>query len=490
MPEYFSDLNLDQVVASITATAKDYDLAPFFFLPLTDLDTVNYRQDALRDLEQPRLLAIVHAFADKMRVMREHLSLVRKLRYLFSQEAWFLYAVDFYCQAVAEFARDLSDATVRSQGFLGLRDFLTGYVRSDSFIALGEETHRVQSALAQVRYMLTIKGDQIRVSHGEDAIDYSADVEATFNKFRQGDAKNYLVRIAEPPDMNHVEAAVLDLVAKLIPEPFAALDAYNQRHEGFLDPTIARFDREVQFYLAFLQHIEPLRLAGLGFCRPHVSDRSKEVGASGTFDLALGAKLVSENLPVVRNDFYLTEPERIFVVSGPNQGGKTTFARTFGQLHHLASLGLLVPGSEARLFLCDRLFTHFERQEDPLGMHGKLEDDLIRMHGILEQTTGNSIVILNEIFTSTTLEDAIFLGTKVLTSIIESGLLCVCVTFIDELASLGDTTVSAVSTVDPDDPAVRTYKVVRRPADGLAYAAALAQKYGLSYPALKGRLTS
>ena len=251
---------------------------------------------------------------------------------------------------------------------------------------------------------------------------------------------------------------------------------------------IARFDREVQVYLGYLSFIQPLKEAGLHFCLPKVSSSSRKASATDTFDLALARKLVAEKRPVVTNDLELRGTERILVVSGPNQGGKTTFARTFGQLHCLAALGFPVPGTNARLFLCDRVLTHFAKQERVEDLHSGLEDELLRLRALVMQATSRTVVVMNESFASTTSEDQLFLGREIIGRLSALGLLAVYVTFIDELSRLGPEVVSMMSTVRPDNPAERTFKVVRKPADGHAYAMVLAEAHGLGYDTVRARL--
>ena len=487
-PAVFADLNLDQMVEAVTSGRAEYDLAPFFYTRLRTVEAIAYRHEILRDLCDSTLSESIASFSKQMAAMREHLNQAAKLHYPRQRQRWFLDAAAIYGDAVAALLDGLSRAGLRSRGLLAFRRYLADYTASAAFAQLRAETERLREELAGIRYCLQIGDSRVKVTRYEGEADYGVEVAVTFERFKQGAVEDYGVKFINLMDMNHVEAGILDLVAELYPEIFAALGDYAERQRGYLDPMVDAFEREVQFYAAYLELMAPLQAAGLAFCYPQVSSESKEVAGRAVFDLALAAKLVPAGLPVVGNDFELAGLERILVVSGPNQGGKTTFARTLGQMHYLASLGLPVPGNQARLFLFDQMFTHFERGENLLDLRGKLEDDLIRMHAILARATPASLVIMNEVFTSTTLQDAVFLGTQVLEQIIRLELLCVCVTFVDELASLGSATVSMVAAVAPGNPAERTYKLVRRPADGLAYAVAIAEKYGLTYERLRDRV--
>lgn len=493
-PGFFSDLNLDKLVGAITARRQAYDLAPYFYAPPADLETILSRQEIFEDLERPEIRALADAFA--------HQELVAHYRYQrqalgrnegqfghFHVARGFLNSVLVYCDTIERLAAALGEAQVRARGLQSLHEYLDGYIAGPGFGGLRDEARELDRELDGVRYTFLLSGSRITVGpYDDEQPDYSEQVSTTFERFRQGAVRSYL------PELSDREAyagiGVLHLVSKLYPRLFARLDEFCRRHADYLDETVALFDRELEFFLGYLEYIDPLRKAGLHFSYPRLSEADRAEQALETFDLVLAADRVPDGAKVVCNDVTLGGRERALVITGPNNGGKTTLARTIGQLHHLARLGCPVPGRDVRLFVCDQIFTRFERREDVSRLEGKLQDELNAMRDALESATPASLFVLNEMFNSTTIQDALFLGRRILEQISELDALCVCVTFLDELSTLDEKTVSMVAGVEPDDPAVRTYRLVRRPADGRAYARALAEKHGLTYSQLSERRPS
>lgn len=491
-PACFKDLNLDQIFTPILQAKKDFELEGFFHTALHDPKIIVYRQDVMRELEDDELRAsftgfskIVYDLGRYMVGIRASLTSDSNYDNNYLARGHMLDDADRYCHAVSALSEGLSKLTFRSDGLRGFAEYLTAYCASDGYTGLRAHVNRLRDELSTVEYCMLIKNGTIHVRKYEGQTDHSRQILATFEKFRQGDVKYYRQKLPEEPYATHVEAAVLNMVANTYKDIFKDLDSFCSKYFHFDDETILRFSREIQFYLSWLDYIRPLRGAGLPFNYPKLCETGDHLYDLDGFDLALAA-IARGN--TVTNDFALDVPERIIVVTGPNQGGKTTFARTFGQLHWLASLGLCVPGREAALYLFDNILTHFGRVEDLSTLNGKLQDDLVRLHEMLSKATSRSIIIVNEIFGSTTLSDALSLGRHMMNSISALDAPTVVVTFLDELASQGEGTVSMMSTVKKDDPAQRTYKIIRKPPDGLAYAMYIAGKHGLTYEQLSRRL--
>jgi DNA mismatch repair protein MutS len=489
-PPCFIDLNMDQVVAAIVANRNEDILRPLFYSTYRNEEIIRYRQAIFADLEQAEVFRPFPVFCETMRAVRANLYYGSKISYKCHRNMVLLRAMHLYCEGVRSLLEALEPLTLRSAGLNGLRNYLASYTMSDAFIQLATEARHLRERLSKLSYGTLFRGDKVSVRKYASEPDYTVTILERFARFRETKVELSAPKRPRADDfsLNHIEAGILEFVGRLFAKEFRALEAYLARHPVFIDEVIATFDREIGFFIAYLAFIEPIRQASLPFCHPDVSASAKETQVSGSFDLALAAKLIQEKRSVVCNDFFLHGPERLIVVSGPNQGGKTTFARMFGQLHFLAGLGCPVPGKHAHLFLSDQIFTHFEREEDITNLRGKLEDELVRLRQTCQVMTFNSVIVLNEIFNSTSLDDQVFLSTEVLQRILATNATGVCVTFIDALSSLSDKTVSMVSTVMPDDPAQRTFKIIRKPADGLAYALSLAEKRGVTYELLRTRV--
>lgn len=489
-PPFFGDLNLDQIVGAAVANRSAYALLPFYFSPLDDLDLIRFRQEIFIDLERDEISAAARWFA-KQELAFTH---ARQLKSLKKDEGGFahyhylrsfLNAAVQYCDTIETFTERLDESRPESRGLLALQRYLTDYLSSDAFVLLRDQARSLDSELYDVRFSLQLKGSRITVGPYDEQDDYSAHIAKTFERFTQDP-------IVEEPDEvrdwdTYAGIGMLRLVSQVYPDLFHSLDAFCRTHLEYLDETIAVCDRQLQFFIGYLDYIRPLEDAGLSFSYPVMASNDKAEQALDTFDLALAAQRISDDASVVCNDITLVGPERTLVITGPNNGGKTTLARTVGQLHYLSRLGCPVQGRDARLFLCDRIFTRFERREDSTALEGKLQDELNRLREVFDEATTSSLFILNEMFSSTTAYDALLLSREVLGRIADLDSLCVCVTFLDELASLNAKTVSMVSGVDPHDPTIRTYRLLRREADGRAYARALAEKYALTYDQLMKR---
>lgn len=488
-PPYFEDLAIGRILDSVTKTYETYNLRPFFrFIPHQS-SIIAYRNAILIDFDREGLEGPALAFRAKMTLVRNHLQFAEKSFNPYQAAFFLLRAINDYCSAVQELDAGLKNGHPQSDGLKNFIQALHDYVASADFQDLLHQVEHHHKALEAIRYTVLLNESTITVRGLSDEPDYNEIITNFFERFQ-----------AEPPLksekqandsgvwIGNVQSRILDGVAQINLDVFSSLCSFTSRGSSFIDPALLQFERESQFYLSWIAFTRRISKKNLSFSIASLVTES-HIRAHNAFDLALADKLDGSSQVIVTNDFYLRDRERIFVVTGPNQGGKTTFARTLGQMHYFANLGLSVPGESIRLKFFDRIFTHFEREEALTSLHGKLYDDLIRIHDILATATPDSLIILNEIFNSTSLRDAQFLACKVLCKIIEIGAIGVCVTFMDELARLGPETVSLTSMVEPENPAKRSFHVVRRQADGLAYALSIAKKYNVTYEQLKERLT-
>lgn len=487
-PPYFEDLAIGRILDSVVKTYEFYDLRPFFRLVPHQKNVIEYRNHILTDLSAPRLGSMVHAFREGMSLVRSRLELADKSFNKYQAAFFLLLAISDYCHAVLKLDSGLTEGHPDSSGLQDFAGALRDYVADPAFQKLAEQAAHHHAALAAIRYTVLLNESTITVRGFEEEPDYNEIVTGFFGRFQSMQPVKIEKQAMETGVwIGNVQSQVLDGVARINQDIFNALCDFTAQGCAYIDPVLLQFERETQFYLSWIRFTNRIASKNLTFSIPQlVVDH--QVQARAAFDLALADKLCASGLDVVSNDFYLAGQERIFVITGPNQGGKTTFARTFGQMHYFANLGLSVPGQNVRLQFFDRIFTHFEREEALTALHGKLYDDLVRVRDILEAATSDSLIILNEIFNSTSLQDAQFLADKVLRQIIGLGALGICVTFMDELAHLGPQTVSLTSMVEPDNPAKRSFCIVRREADGLAYALSVAKKYKVTYEQLKERL--
>ncbi|HTW77278.1 MAG TPA: DNA mismatch repair protein MutS [Thermoplasmata archaeon] len=188
---------------------------------------------------------------------------------------------------------------------------------------------------------------------------------------------------------------------------------------------------ELAFYLGAMNLETALRARGGLVARPDPRPEDPVAwSAEGLYDAGLALR---SSVPVVPNDL-AADGKRLVVITGANQGGKSTFLRALGLAQMLLQAGLFVPARRFRASLAPSIATHFPREEDPTMVRGRLDDELQRMNRATGSLHRHSLLLSNESFASTNEREGSEIAIEVVRALVDSGVRVVAVTHLYEFA--------------------------------------------------------
>lgn len=275
---------------------------------------------------------------------------------------------------------------------------------------------------------------------------------------------------------------------------------------------LSRLEPEIAFYLGTVKLINQMRTCGLGMCKPEfVAKEDRVFVVEGIYNINL-ALLMHYKQPysylssmIVTNDVDFGKNGRIFILTGPNRGGKTTYTQSVGLSQILFQLGMFVPASKARISPVDMICTHFPVEEKPDSNLGRLGEESKRLAEIFKKASRHSLVLLNESLSSTSPGESLYIAKEIVAALKILGVRAIFATHLHDLALNLDSfnknipgdskVVSMVSGVDTGetesnnkDTAMRTYKIMPGPPLGKSYARDVAMRYGISFENLVNTL--
>ncbi|MBH1939798.1 hypothetical protein I5677_02680 [Mobilitalea sibirica] len=486
MPKYFYDLNLDQIVQDILDEQKVYDLRRFYFFGAERENDINYRLSVLKDMDNETIFKSVNNFCIIMRKSKEYLNNINHTDHDIQKQKWNLDAAFAYINNVVTLHKELEQIKFISEGFQLFHQWLTSYINSEEFLLLQKETRQLINQFEEMKFHIQIKRDKIIINEGYLEDDYCKQLQDTFRE--ESEQKHFYQNNPFSSVMlSALETAILDVLKKNYKHTFEALDFYDKTHHDFIHPILETFELEVQFYIAFCSYRNKMLEMNFHFCYPQLH-KDGYLNITEGYDLALAKKNALLKKEVIFNDCYFNPGEQFYVITGPNQGGKTTFARALGQIVFFTSLGLMVPSRSATLPFFDGIYTHFAVEENMDTGAGKLKEELLRLRELMGSASNNSFIIINEIFTSATSYDAHIMGRKALNYFMDRNCFGIYVTHIYELTKNDERIVSLVASLLSKDSNIRTFKIARRPADGKSYANTIVEKHHMTYREIKERI--
>jgi len=189
--------------------------------------------------------------------------------------------------------------------------------------------------------------------------------------------------------------------------------------------------RELAFFIGCLNLADQLILLGEPITFPKPAPiNERQLSCESLYDITLALTMQQK---VVGNDIMADGKDSI-IITGANQGGKSTFLRSVGLAQLMMQSGMFVPAKSFAANVCSGLFTHYKREEDTSMQSGKFDEELVRMSIIVDNLKPGAIVLFNESFAATNEHEGSEIARQVISALLERQIKVLFVTHLYEFA--------------------------------------------------------
>ena len=499
------ELGLNEIFDLQTSSLTDYFT--------TDEDVIAYRQSTIRDLiaipELLETLSGIHPILDDIRELRrlDNDNVTSADSYLYS-----ITEIELYVSCLATLRRGFADVKdkIASPAFSALADFVHELTESEYYrelnkklVALSDRVHEVKSITIGVNLDRELRPESAGV------------ISINSEHFKSGKMLDKILRLSFKND-------AYTCIANLSPfgkgqsdnKQEALIGAFNSAIEDVFRSSVKGWRNIVadyvmdntDFLLKLLPEIEFVSRAaellkelashpGCSVCYPTLAPMSaKRFEAVGLYNPRVALAIDDE---IVTNDLSFDDEARIYVLTGPNRGGKSVITVALGAAQAMCQLGLPVPAESAVISPVSGIFTHFPEGADDTIDKGRLGEECARLKEIFDAADSDTMILLDESLSSTGAYEASYIASEILSAFAAMGCRGIFSTHLHELAasvpeinarSLDVGGVRLDTLVAGIEEGQRSFKIHRAKPDGKSYARDIADRYGLSFENLMGRM--